>query len=1226
MGIHRWAAPGRQVALLTLATVCTFLATAAFSPASRLSAAERKPMTRTIGEDGFHTAGGERFWSRPLYGPNRRTFVTTGELPHAALVWFHPQKSAFVRCGHFLPGVVSPRGAKWLYQAEEVTATYDPGMMRLAVKDPAFDGQLRLEVVPLAPGDGYVVRVTSTAAVELAFAFGGFLCLPDKDAYQGNREFPGGMVAELYGDSDYSTPGEGVSLATLRSILDTGGKPLGEGLKVALLADRKTQTSLHQPRTGISLSELLEQAPGAGSVQVHRVALEAGKPLCLVIALPPQDKVETELRKLKGGLAETFDRCKRRVDQISRRISLATPDTLVDLGARSLSVSMDGLWLPPVFMHGPIRWGFPGLAGWRMAYGGDVCGTYDRVASHCKHFGDHRGQGGLDRKPRADPKTALTRQAGDSLRHSQGFIGSPYNMTEMWLSFIDHHYRWTGDREFLRTTWPAIRDAVAFQKRVFDMDGDSLYENYANTYITDAHWHNGGNCTQASAYTYRGNLLAAEAARVVGQPPEPYLAEAARIRQAMNRVLWIKDKGVYAEWKDTLGEKLLHPEPELGSIYLPIDCGVADEFQAYQMLRFTEWGLPNYSFEERGPQPFDGHYRPGSTYAFPQPMQAREVKSSNWRPMLVVVYECSPGEQMDTARAYYKLGLGDRAFPLIKAVLRCMVNLTAPGGLVIRDRNTDPPSRSWGNGDVDHCDTLGPSLQCLAEGLFGIHPQMARDLVEIQPGFPSDWDHARIELRDISYTFRRQGRTDSFSVTTSRPTVKRLRLALRGDGVAVKVDGQAVAQPRVVPGICHPFVEIEAPKGAAAEFVVTHGAASLPSLEHAPVAARGTPLNVACRGGSIVELKDPQAIFADARVDAGRFSATVAGSPGHHTAFLRVKGKAVEFWQPVDVEIRQPLEIVDAELSDDAKTLRLALRNNGGQAREVQGAVRCAGKTAPVKVRIPPGAKSPAISLALSDTSRLVPGLNPLTLSVDGKAVFETRLECWDLLRRSLERKPGLAFQPVDISPHFNDDLALVHAHEYVSPRSPYCSLAIGIHLFREWCSCHSKPCGELDLKILKDAAAKNNGLLTTEPGIPFRMAAEGKNIVFVSQWDNFPKQVTIPVKRPAGHAYLLMASVTNPMQSGLVNGRVVFHLAGGHEETLELVNPRNLSWCVTHYPNRYGPLGLVQPAVRLGEHVYATLYSVPLPERAMVESVSVEAVCNESVIGLMGLTLLGDR
>jgi len=149
---------------------------------------------------------------------------------------------------------------------------------------------------------------------------------------------------------------------------------------------------------------------------------------------------------------------------------------------------------------------------------------------------------------------------------------------------------------------------------------------------------------------------------------------------------------------------------------------------------------------------------------------------------------------MDTARAYYKLGLNDRAFPLVKAILRCMVNLTAVGGLVIRDINAEQPRRSWANGDVDHCDTLGPSLQCIAEGLFGIHPRMAQELVEIQPGFPSGWDHAQIKLRDIAYSFRRQGNTDTFSVTTSKPTVKRLRLPMRGDGATVKVDGQ-IANP-----------------------------------------------------------------------------------------------------------------------------------------------------------------------------------------------------------------------------------------------------------------------------------------------------------------------------------------------------------------------------------------------------------------------------------------------
>lgn len=1244
MGSHRLCIPGTPIVLARSnrsdrsskllgcqaacrsVTALTFLALTAALPMVKSYAQEKKPMLRTIDENGFHTLNGERFWSRPLYGPNRRCFVPAGELPHAALLWFAPQERAYVRCGHFLPGVVTDRGAKWLYEAEETIATYDPGMMRFTVKDPAFDGEMRLEVVPLVDSDGYAVRVTCSAPLQFAFTFGGFWSMPDKDNHQGNSDLSGWLIAEHYEGMEYAEQTDAVACCVLPNITGRDGKPLNMALKVYLLTDRKTRASLHGTRSGISLKDLLTQRPGSASVQVHQVALAANQDLNLAVVVPRTAKPEAEVRDLVGRLPEVFEECKRHFHGVSDRVVLETPDTLVDLGARALSVSMDALWVPPTFMHGPIRWGWSGLAGWRMAYGADVCGDHDRVASHCRYYGERRHKGGLDRKPRADPAALLTRQAGDSLTFSQGRLDTwVYNMTEMWLSFVAHYYSWTGDREYLRELWPAIRDAVGYQKRALDMDNDSLYENYANTYITDAHWHNGGNCTQASAYTYRGNLLAAEAARIVGESPEPFLGEAARIKEAMNRVLWVKEKGVFAEWKDILGEKLRHEDPELGALYLPIDFGVADEFQAYQMLRFTECGLDNWSFEEVGPQPFEQYLYPNrhATYSFPQPMRAREIMSSNWRPLVATTHEVSPGELMDTARCYLKLGLKDRAFPIVKAVLRCMVNLTTPGGLVIRAQNTEKPARCWSNGDIDHCDTLGPSLQCLAEGLFGIHPELPAGLLEIQPGFPSSWDHASIKLRDISYSFHRQGSTDTFKVTTPRPTAKRLRVVLTGDGVSVKVDGKAVASPRVVPGICHPFIEVEAPKGQTAEFAIVHSTQPLPLVQHPPVAARGLQFAATCRNGSILELKDPQGIFSEGKRAANRFSAKVAGSLGHHTAFLKVKGKATEFWQPIDVEVRPPLEIVDAQLADDARLLSFALRNNTGAVRSVEATAECAGRRVPVVARIASGSKSETLSLSLDSAAGLVPGPNLVTLSVGGKPISAMRVECWDLLKRDPRLKDSLRFEPLDISQHLNDDLSLVHTHEYLSPRSPYCSLQPGIDLFREWCSCSAQPCGVLDLGILKEALAKNNGLLLTEPGIPFRSAAEGQNIVFVSQWDNFPKRVTIPVGRSARHVYLLMASVTNPMQSGVVNGRVVLSLGGGRTETLELINPGNLSWCVTSYPNRYGPLYLTQPAVQLGEHVYGTIYSLPLPASAQVEAVTVEAACIESVIGLMAVTLL---
>ena len=65
-------------------------------------------------------------------------------------------------------------------------------MMRFTVRDPAWDGELRMELVPLAPGDGYAIRVTAAQPSSLRSCSAAFRCLADKDDYQGNAESPRG--------------------------------------------------------------------------------------------------------------------------------------------------------------------------------------------------------------------------------------------------------------------------------------------------------------------------------------------------------------------------------------------------------------------------------------------------------------------------------------------------------------------------------------------------------------------------------------------------------------------------------------------------------------------------------------------------------------------------------------------------------------------------------------------------------------------------------------------------------------------------------------------------------------------------------------------------------------------------------------------------------------------------------------------------------------------------
>ena len=76
--------------------------------------------------------------------------------------------------------------------------------------------------------------------------------------------------------------------------------------------------------------------------------------------------------------------------------------------------------------------------------------------------------------------------------------------------------------------------------------------------------------------------------------------------------------------------------------------------------------------------------------------------------------------------------------------------------------------------------------------------------------------------------------------------------------------------------------------------------------------------------------------------------------------------------------------------------------------------------------------------------------------------------------------------------------------------------------------------------------------------GIPFLIRAEQKNILFASQWDNYPTQATVPLAGKAKKLYLLMTGSTNPMQSQMVNAKIEVHYADGGKETLALKNPSN--------------------------------------------------------------------
>ncbi len=240
----------------------------------------------------------------------------------------------------------------------------------------------------------------------------------------------------------------------------------------------------------------------------------------------------------------------------------------------------------------------------------------------------------------------------------------------------------------------------------------------------------------------------------------------------------------------------------------------------------------------------------------------------------------------------------------------------------------------------------------------------------------------------------------------------------------------------------------------------------------------------------------------------------------------------------------------------------------------------------------------------------------------------------------------GAAFAPVDLTPFFNDRVTQIFKHEYRAPRSPFVSLALPKQGIGGWAGGVNET-AEIDDTGLRAAAAQHDGRLVLPNGVTFATpgTAGAKNVLFTSQWDNFPREATVPLAGRARAVELLLAGSTNHMQSHFENGEVVVTYADGTTERLALENPTNWwpieqDYFIDDFQfRRPGPLpvrvDLQMGKVRVldaatfkgrGGRVAggaATVLELPLRADKDLKSLTVRALANEVVVGLMAATLV---
>ena len=444
-----------------------------------------------------------------------------------------------------------------------------------------------------------------------------------------------------------------------------------------------------------------------------------------------------------------------RSERLFRELDIETPNEYLNAATRAAAAEMDGAWHPPKTMHGNFSWNQP-FVGWLM-HAHHVTGHAERSkATLCAYA---RAQVKENTKCSSERSEDGCMPGSDSRFYGSGYIAEDqifYNMQTQFFHQMISAWRYSGDTEMADVLREALRLHLEREDACFDPDGTGLYESTINTWPTDSVFTSGGGALEETCYVYCAAKAMSELTE--GAQREAYAAKAEKIRRAFFDKLWIPSlgyPGAYVEWG---GHKRLHKDAWLYSAFLPVECGMLDEFQTEQALYYPRWAL------ERDPN--------GLFWI------------SNWTPGIWSVRECSWGENVQLAIADCLSGNTRDALKMLDGVAkRCMSG-------------------------VIPCDLSYPVLEgatqlarAVVEGLFGYHPDYPNGTVEIAPQMPFEWDKASMGTSDFKICCRR----NALRVELARPARMKLRLRL----YARKLIGVEGAQSwRLVPSIGGYIVEV----------------------------------------------------------------------------------------------------------------------------------------------------------------------------------------------------------------------------------------------------------------------------------------------------------------------------------------------------------------------------------------------------------------------------------
>lgn len=1204
---------------------------AAQTPKGPWHGQERSIRYQPNGQD-FVINNGTRRFNRAIYGTNTAFRVEAGDLPEFAL--YLPGMG-----GNLKLGLINGTESKWLIDAKAIEARYRAGSMLYTIHDAMLGkGLIKIQVLAGAANESLLLKVEVTNApnVKLLWAYGGAT---------GKKFSRDGDIGADPESSFYLKPEYCVNN---RYILKPGTFNLDFTAKATTEATRyeNEQSPAKQNETVVSKNSIsgifpqsvevkqadaekqstpvqLYNSAAAGKPVVCGVIKDNSKPLYWMIG-------RGQLNATYDQIAGEFTKAELARQQLTARIQLTTPDPYINTLGGTLAVAADAIWETPSFMHGAIAWRMR-LPAWRGAYAADALGWHDRAWQHFSSYSLSQILLPETGPIVADTALHLARQQeklGNAM-FSSGYISRNPNGDirphhyDMNLVFIDQmltHFNYTGDANEVKKLWPTIKRHLAWEKRNYDHDGDGLYDAYCCIWASDALQYSGGGVTHSSAYNYRANKMAAQLARLAGDNPAPYEQEANKIQKAIATTLWLPGKGTYAEFKDLLGNKLLHSSPGLWTIYHAIDEGVPNAMQAYQSLRYVDNEIPHIPIEAKG---LTGNYH--------------LLATTNWLPYTWSLNNVAMAENMHTALAYWQGGRPADAFTLWKSTLLESMYLGASPGNFQQLSYYDAI-----RGELyrDFADPIGMTARTLVEGLFGIKPDLLNNTLTIKPGLPAQWAYASLNVPDMRFDFKRSGTTDIYTITSALPKIVALNFELNARSAQVKqvtVNGMPVKWTSQSSAVGQPVIQIAAGAHKQYAIKVIWGTEPVDNQINEQDCVSGKVYTQVFTKATVVKVANPQGIMASQTIKAHQLIYTTKPVTGKHTAFVQLKQGDLTWWQPINISSHQHPVDVQFDVEQPADQLTFKLHNYAGKG-SVKVQVNPELKTAYAQtVSLESQASSGNITVPLQ---HLIAGSNHIRLQYEGQ-VIDTAIINW-----RVNNTPAQTMQMVDMTAYFNDQLAHIYTNQYLSPRPQSVTLQLPVQGIGNWC--YPLTTAHIDDSGLRQAAGAKNQLDLPQHISFSTPAGQGKNIAYTSQWDNYPRSISLPLSGTASHAYLLMAGSTNPMQTRMVNGTVTITYTDGTKQLLELKNPENWWPIEQDYDNdgyAFNP-GAAKPLrvyLKTGTALLdfksfipikgfsnkgidggaATVLDMCLDPTKTLKNLVLNTVTNDVVIGLMGVTLM---